>query len=100
GRMGMNMSRRLMGGGHQVVVYNRTLSKVDAMEKEGAIGARSIEELVGKLSAPRVVWVMLPAGGPTDEHIDTVAPLLAKGDILVDGGNSYYKDDWRRAEKL
>jgi 6-phosphogluconate dehydrogenase len=100
GRMGMNMARRLLKGKHKVVAYNRTPAKVKEIEKERAQGAYSMEELVEALAPPRVVWVMLPAGGPTEEAIGTLKGLLKKGDIIVEGGNSYYKDDVRRAEEL
>ncbi|MGQ9611035.1 MAG: phosphogluconate dehydrogenase (NAD(+)-dependent, decarboxylating) [bacterium] len=100
GRMGMNMSRRLLKGGHEVVVFNRTLEKVEQMEKEGAIGARSLQELVSKLSQTRVLWIMYPAGELVDETIDTLSKLVSSGDIIVEGGNSFYKDDIRRARKL
>lgn len=100
GRMGMNMARRLIQGNHEVVVYNRTLEKVKVMEKEGAKGAASIEELLKKLSLKRVVWIMLPAGDVVDEHIDMLSRYLSRGDILIDGGNSYYKDDIRRDSRL
>ncbi len=100
GRMGMNMSRRLLRGGHEVVVYNRTTEKVDLMEGEGAVGARSLGELVRRLSTPRVLWMMLPAGRPVDEMIGALSPLLSPGDIVVDGGNGNFKDDLRRAEEL
>jgi 6-phosphogluconate dehydrogenase len=100
GRMGMNMARRLISAKHNVVVFNRTQEKVDAMVKEGATGAHSLDEFVKKLKAPRVVWLMLPAGPATDEHIESLIPLLSKGDIIIDGGNSYFKEDIRRAEML
>jgi 6-phosphogluconate dehydrogenase len=100
GRMGMNMARRLLGGGHQVVVYNRTPQKVEQMEKEGAVGAESLEDLVQKLIPPRVVWMMLPIGGVIDRHVEVLADLLSAGDVLIDGGNGFYKDDLRRAEQL
>lgn len=100
GRMGMNMSRRLLKGGHEVVVFNRTLEKVEQMEKEGAVGTRSIAELVEKLSPKRVLWIMYPAGELIDETIDTLSKLLSPEDIIVDGGNSFYKDDIRRSRKL
>lgn len=100
GRMGINMSRRLLKGGHEVVVFNRTLEKVEQMEKEGAIGARSLQELVSKLSQARVLWIMYPAGELVDETIDTLSKLVSSGDIIVEGGNSFYKDDIRRARKL
>ncbi len=100
GRMGMNMSRRLLKGGHEVVVFNRTLEKSVQMEKEGAIATRSLQELVSKLSHKRVLWIMYPAGELVDETIDTLSNLVSSGDIIVDGGNSFYKDDIRRARKL
>ncbi|MCK4804829.1 MAG: NAD(P)-binding domain-containing protein, partial [Spirochaetes bacterium] len=100
GRMGMNMTRRLIKGGHEVVVYNRTLEKVKAMEKEGAVGSGSIEELVKTLSVPRVLWIMLPAGEIVDRHIKTLSDLVSRDDILIDGGNSHFKDAIRRAEEL
>jgi len=100
GRMGMNMARRLLTGNHEVVVWNRTQEKVKQMEKEGAIGSASLEEMVQKLSAPRVLWIMLPAGKIVDDAIETLAPLLSPGDIIVDGGNSKFRDDIRRAEEL
>jgi 6-phosphogluconate dehydrogenase len=100
GRMGMNMAIRLLRGGHKVVAYNRTPDKVDEVVKKGAKGVYSLEELVKILKPPRALWLMLPAGKTTDEHIDQLRPLLAKGDILVEGGNSFYKDDIRHAREL
>lgn len=100
GRMGANMARRLLKGGHQVLVYNRHSEKTDELVSEGAIGAYSLEEVVEKLEPPRIVWLMLPAGEITDNHVGQFASLLDKGDILVEGGNSYYKDDVRRASAL
>ncbi len=100
GRMGMNMSRRLLGGKHEVVGYNRTREKVAEIEREGAAGSESLEDLARKLSPPRVVWMMLPAGSTVDEHVLALSKILLPGDILVEGGNSYYKDDVRRAEEL
>jgi len=100
GRMGMNMARRLIRGNHEVVVYNRTHQKVKLMQKEGAIGTAYIAELVEKLTPPRVLWIMLPAGSVVDEHIGQLTSLVTKEDIIVDGGNSYYKDDIRRAKEL
>ena len=100
GRMGMNMAIRLLRGGHKVVAYNRTPDKVDEVVKKGAKGVYSLEELVKILKPPRALWFMLPAGKTTDEHIDQLRPLLAKGDILVEGGNSFYKDDIRHAREL
>ena len=100
GRMGMNMAKRLLGGGHQVVVYNRTPSKTDQMVKEGAIGAYSLAEVVEKLSPPRIIWIMLPAGSAVDDHIAQFGGLLSPDDMIVDGGNTYYKDDIRRSDLL
>jgi 6-phosphogluconate dehydrogenase len=101
GRMGMNMATRLLRGGQKVVAYNRTTDKVDELVKgEGAQGAYSLEELVNKLIHPRFVWLMLPAGKTVDEHIDKLAGLLQKGDTIIDGGNTFYKDDLRRSEYL
>ena len=100
GRMGMNMARRLLGGGHSVVVYNRTMDKTAQMEKEGATGTASLEDLIVKLLPPRIMWMMLPAGAVVDEHVEVLSSLLSPGDILVDGGNSYYQDDLRRAERV
>jgi 6-phosphogluconate dehydrogenase len=99
GRMGGNMSRRLMRAGHKIVAYNRTTEPIRAIEKEGGTGAESVADLVKKLSAPRVVWVMVPESA-VDETVDLLAGLLSKGDIVIDGGNSNYKDDTRRAELL
>lgn len=100
GRMGMNMVRRLLGGDHQVIAYNRTPNKTDQIVKEGAIGAYTLPELVEKLSPPRVVWLMLPAGPTIDDHLAQLKDLLSDGDMVIDGGNTYYKDDIRRAEML
>jgi len=100
GRMGMNMVRRLLKGNHQVIAYNRSPNKTDEIVKQGAIGAYSLPELVEKLSPPRVVWLMLPAGPAIDDHLDQLKDLLSAEDILIDGGNTYYKDDIRRAEML
>jgi len=98
--MGMNMARRLLGGGHDVVAYNRSRDKTDTVVQEGAVGAYSLEEVVDKLEKPRALWIMLPAGDPVDDTIGTVKALLEPGDIVIDGGNSYYKDDIRRARDL
>jgi len=101
GKMGMNMAKRLMGDGHRVVGYARTKETVDNAVKEGVDGAYSIEETVGKLtSSPKAVWVMVPAGATTTETIEKVAALMSKGDIIIDGGNSNYKDTIKHAEML
>ncbi len=100
GRMGMNMAKRLLLGGHEVVAVNRTPTKTDQLVKEGAIGAYSISEVVDKLSHPRVTWIMLPAGSTVDEHINQFKEILSPDDIVIDGGNTYYKDDIRRGEQL
>jgi 6-phosphogluconate dehydrogenase len=100
GRMGMNMARRLLQDGHEVVAYNRSPDKVARIAAEGAESAASIEDLVGRLSRPRIVWLMLPAGTIVDDHIATLAPLLDPEDIIIEGGNSRFTDDIRRAEDL
>jgi 6-phosphogluconate dehydrogenase len=100
GRMGMNMGRRLLRGKHHVVAYNRTPEKTKEMEKERAVGAYSLPELVERLTPPRAVWMMLPAGKIVDNHIVQLREILAPGDMVIDGGNTYYKDDIRRAELL
>ena len=100
GRMGMNMAKRLLTGGHEVVAYNRSPNKTDQLVKEGAIGAYSLSEVAEKLSPPRVTWLMLPAGPVVDDHIAQLKDILAPGDIVVDGGNTHYRDDIRRAGLL
>ena len=100
GRMGMNMAKRLLLGGHEVVAFNRTPAKTDQLVKEGAIGAYSISEVVDKLSHPRVTWIMLPAGSTVDKHINQLEEILSPDDIVIDGGNTYYKDDIRRGDQL
>jgi 6-phosphogluconate dehydrogenase len=101
GRMGANMAIRLLQGGHRVVVHNRTPEKALELQAEhGAVAAHTIEELVGALAAPRIVWLMLPAGPTTDETIARVAPLLDKGDIIVDGANNNYKVSIAHGEEL
>jgi 6-phosphogluconate dehydrogenase len=100
GRMGMNMAKRLLKGGHEVVAYNRSSEKTDQLVKDGAIGAYSLSEVVDKLSQPRIVWIMLPAGEAVDDHIQEIEDFLSPEDIVIDGGNTYYKDDIRRAEYL
>ena len=100
GRMGMNMAKRLMTGGHQVVVYNRTPQKTDELAGDGAVAAYSLPEMVEKLPQPRFIWIMLPAGHPVDDHIDQLRGLLSRQDAIIDGGNTYYKDDLRRERFL
>ncbi|MCK6371417.1 MAG: decarboxylating 6-phosphogluconate dehydrogenase, partial [Gammaproteobacteria bacterium] len=99
GRMGANMVRRLIRGGHQCVVFDRAPQAIADLVKENAIGAATPEELVGCLSRPRAIWLMVPAA-VVDESIASLAPLLEQGDIVIDGGNSHYVDDIRRAQEL
>jgi 6-phosphogluconate dehydrogenase len=101
GRMGMNMAKRLLRGDHELIAYNRSPEKTDVLVKEeGAVGAYSLVEVVEKLSSPRIVWMMLPAGQAVDDHIHQLKDLLSPGDIIIDGGNTYYKDDIRRTDLL
>ncbi len=100
GKMGMNMARRLMRGRHEIVAYNRSKGAVERIVDEGASGAASLQEVVDQLSAPRIIWIMLPAGKPVEETIKRLKELLSPEDIIIDGGNSYYKDDRRRYEAL
>jgi 6-phosphogluconate dehydrogenase len=100
GRMGANMARRLMRDGHKIVAYDVNPDAVATLAGEGAEGASSLEDLAAKLSAPRSVWVMVPAGEITEQTVDAVAAVLESGDAIVDGGNSYYRDDIRRAAKV
>ena len=93
GKMGLNMATRLVRGGHRVVGYARSAASVDEAEKNGIEGAHSLEQAVGKLNTPRIVWVMVPAGQATDDTINKLSNLLSAGDIVIDGGNSNYKDD-------
>jgi 6-phosphogluconate dehydrogenase len=97
--MGANMVRRLMGDGHECVVYDVRPDSVSALESEGAIGSASLAEFVAKLTPPRAVWMMVPAG-ITDDTIGRLTGLVERGDVLIDGGNSYYRDDIARAERL
>ncbi len=100
GRMGANIVRRLMRAGHQCVVYDRDPAPGAALAKEGAIAVTSLIELVNKLETPRVIWVMLPAGAPTEETIDALVPALKAGDTIIDGGNTFWRDDVRRGKSL
>lgn len=100
GRMGANMALRLMRGGHEIVAYDPNPEAVRAIEAGGASGVVSLEELVSRLTPPRMVWVMAPAGDPTETTIHTLSEMLFAGDIIADGGNAFYKDSIRRAELL
>ncbi|HEY5357805.1 MAG TPA: decarboxylating 6-phosphogluconate dehydrogenase [Streptosporangiaceae bacterium] len=100
GRMGANLVRRVTRDGHECVVYDPNADAVKALTAEGATGAGSLSELAGKLTAPRAVWVMVPAGGATQSVIDELAETLDSGDTVIDGGNSYYRDDIRHAKQL
>jgi 6-phosphogluconate dehydrogenase len=99
GRMGANMVRRLMGGGHQCVVFDMSRESVSKLAGAGATGSDSLDDFVKKLTAPRAVWLMVPAG-VVDSTLSQLVPRLQKGDIIIDGGNSYYIDDIRRAQEL
>ena len=99
GRMGANIARRLMRAGHQCVAHDVSGEAVDALAREGATGAKSLQELVSKVKAPRALWIMVPAAN-VDATIAALEPLLSAGDILIDGGNSHYPDDVRRAKAL
>ena len=99
GRMGANLVRRLMRDGHECVVYDVSPDAVKELEGEGAIGASSMHEFVAKLAAPRAAWIMVPAA-VVDSTLDELEPLMAENDIIIDGGNSYYRDDLARAERL
>jgi len=100
GKMGGNMARRLLRGGHEVVAYARSRDTVERIVAEGAIGASALREAIVALSAPRVAWVMVPAGDPTEKVVAELGGLLAQGDVVIDGGNSWFKDDVRRAAAL
>ena len=100
GKMGANIIRRLLRNGHQPMVYDLSEEAIAMMESEGATGARTLEELVTHLEPPRVVWVMVPSGAPTEETIVALRGHLSEGDILIDGGNSNYKDSIRRSGEL
>ena len=100
GRMGANIARRLMRGGHEVVVHNRSPEPVQELAREGAVASVDFKDMQAKLGEKAIYWVMLPAGALTEETIDEIASIARPGDILIDGGNSYYKDDIRRAKAL
>lgn len=100
GKMGFNMSLRLLRNNHHVVGYDLSEDTVAELKGKDGEGATSLEDLVAQLEAPRHVWMMVPAGDPVDQTIDALLPLLDEGDVVIDGGNSFYKDTLRRAEKL
>ncbi len=100
GKMGLNMTTRLIQGGHHVVGFAHTPTDIQAAIETGATGADTLQDAVNKLSAPRIVWLMIPAGNPTFETVEFLTKMLSKGDIVIDGGNSYYKDSIRHAEML
>jgi len=100
GKMGMNMVTRLQRNRHRVVVYDRTAELIKQAEGQGCVGASSLAELVSKLATPRALWIMVPSGAPTEETVRTVAALLQAGDVIIDGGNTRFHDDVRRAAEL
>ncbi len=100
GRMGANMAERLMRGGHQVVAYDRDPAATKRVGGKGASGADSLAAVAGQLQAPRAVWIMVPSGDPVDQTIEALKPHLSSGDVILDGGNSNYKDSMRRASAL
>lgn len=100
GRMGANMAQRLMNGGHTMVVYDRSQDAIERMKQQGATGVDSLEEMVKTLETPRAIWMMVPAGDPTEQTLQTLKPYLQPGDILIDGGNSNFHDTKRRAADL
>lgn len=100
GRMGANLARRLMGAGHDCVVFDVDPDAVTALAGDGATGASSLDDLVGKLSAPRAVWVMVPSGSVTESTVGELTKRLDGGDVVIDGGNSSYRDDIARAAAL
>jgi 6-phosphogluconate dehydrogenase len=100
GRMGANMTERLVLGGHRLIVYDRNSAAIQKVVDKGAVGAQSITDLVRQLSLPRAIWLMVPSGAPVDDTIEQLLPNLSPGDIIIDGGNSYYKDSIARSAKL
>lgn len=100
GRMGANMAERLLRGGHQVVAYDRDPAATKRVGEKGASGAASLAAVAGQLNAPRAVWIMVPSGDPVDQTIEALNPHLSAGDVILDGGNSNYKDTMRRAAAL
>ena len=100
GKMGSNMTERLVAGGHRVVAFDRDPEAVERSVADGAAGAASLEEMTAQLTAPRAVWLMIPAGDPVDQTLGALEPLLERGDLVVDGGNTFYKDTLRRSAAL
>ena len=100
GRMGAGMTQRMLGGGHQVVVYDRSPDAIKASAAKGAVASTSLEDLGQKLKAPRIFWLMIPAGAPVDDTIQRLQGSASPGDVIIDGGNSNYRDSVRRAEDL
>jgi len=100
GRMGGNMARRLVRGGHTVVAWDRNAAAVSALAADAIVSASSIDDLVARLDRPRAIWIMVPAGDPTEQTINALAARLESNDTIIDGGNSYYKDDVRRSHSL
>ena len=99
GRMGGNIARRLMRAGHETVAFDRSPEAIAELVADGAVGADSLEDMHAKLASPAIFWVMLPAGAPTEQTVATIGELCGEGDIVIDGGNSFYKDDVRRAKE-
>ena len=100
GKMGSNMTRRLLNNGHRMVIYDRHEENTSPLEAMGAFAAQSMDDMANHLSTPRAVWIMVPAGQPTEDAVNSLAGMLSSGDTIVDGGNSYYKDSLRRAKTL
>lgn len=100
GRMGASMAERLVRGGHRVISYDRSAEAIQRVVDKGAVGAHSLADFIKQLTPPRVVWLMVPSGDAVDEALEQLLPHLAKGDVIIDGGNSNYKNSIRRAEKL
>ena len=100
GRMGGNIARRLMLDGHTTVVYDRDEASRSALANDGATAVAGLTEMVAALAKPRAIWVMLPAGAPTEDTIQMLSQVLEADDVIIDGGNTFYKDDMRRAQEL
>jgi 6-phosphogluconate dehydrogenase len=100
GKMGSRMTQRLLGAGHQVFVFDRNEAAIQDAEAHGAVGAESLQDLVAKIESPRAIWIMVPAGDPTESTVNELSSLMSELDVIIDGGNSNYKDTQRRAEKI